>query len=108
VNAAASASPREEQPRYAKGERVRVLNVHPPGHVRTPHYARGRTGVVERYAGRFENPEERAYGRRGGTLKALYRVRFLQSDLWPGYAGAPTDTVDIDLYEHWLEPVETL
>jgi nitrile hydratase subunit beta len=99
-----SAAP-DERPRYRRGEQVRVRSVHPPGHVRTPHYARGRVGVIERCAGRFENPEERAYGRSGGRLQALYRVRFLQRELWPDYAGAHGDTVDIDLYEHWLEPV---
>jgi nitrile hydratase len=35
----------------------------------------------------------------------LYRVRFLQSDVWDDYRGGPGDTLDIDLYEHWLEPV---
>lgn len=100
--AAASVPP---QPRYAAGERVRVRAADPPGHVRTPHYVRGKTGVVERYAGRFPNPEERAYGRSGEPLRALYRVRFAQADVWHAYQGGPADTIDIDLYEHWLEPV---
>jgi nitrile hydratase subunit beta len=95
------------KPRYAVGQRVRVRHVDPPGHIRTPHYVRGRPGVVERYAGHFPNPEERAYGRSGEPARALYRVRFLQSDVWPDYAGAPGDTLDIDLYEHWLEPAGT-
>ena len=34
----------------------------------------------------------------------LYRVRFVQRQVWPDYAGAPGDTVDIEIYEHWLEP----
>ena len=52
--------------------------------------------------------EETAYAVGGvfaGTpLKALYRVRFVQSLVWPHYAGPKHDTLDIDIYEHWLEP----
>jgi len=31
-------------------------------------------------------------------------VRFRQRDVWPDYAGPEGDTVDIEIYEHWLEP----
>jgi nitrile hydratase len=37
---------------------------------------------------------------------ALYRVRFVQSHVWPDYRGGANDTLDIDLYEHWLQPVK--
>jgi nitrile hydratase subunit beta len=90
--------------RFADGARVRVRVAWPPGHVRTPHYVRGRTGVVDGVAGVFANPEELAYGRDGGPARPLYRVRFRQVDLWPGYAGAAADTTVVDIYEHWLEP----
>ena len=91
---------------FAIGQRVRVRSAFPPGHVRTPAYARGRSGVVEDIAGAFANPEELAYDRSGKPRRALYRVRFAQRDLWPDYAGPPQDSAVIDLYEHWLEPVE--
>jgi nitrile hydratase len=90
--------------RFAVGDRVVVRDTHPPGHVRTPWYTRGRSGVVERVCGRHANPEELAYGRDGLPLRALYRVRFAQRDLWPDYTGPSTDSVDVELYEHWLEP----
>jgi hypothetical protein len=32
-------------------------------------------------------------------------VRFLQTDLWDDYDGSPEDLVEIEIYEHWLEPV---
>ena len=92
-------------PRYADGDRVRVRKVDAPGHIRTPWYIRGHTGVVERFCGYYKNPEELAYFRPGTPMKALYRVRFRQSEVWPNYAGASADTLDIDIYEHWLEPV---
>lgn len=87
---------------YAKGERVRVAALNPPGHRRTPFYVRGKTGVVERYVGEFRNPEELAYGFAGEPRRKLYRVRFRQRDVWPAYQGGADDTVDVDIYEHWL------
>ena len=91
-------------PAYASGQHVRVRKVDAPGHIRTPHYIRGKTGVIERFVGYFRNPEELAYGRSGQPMRALYRVRFVQSHVWSAYQGAAVDTLDIDLYEHWLQP----
>ena len=89
-------------PRFAPGDRVQVLRVDVPGHIRTPYYVRGRTGVIERVVGAFRNPEELAYGRSGEPRRYLYRVRFPQREVWSDYSGAAVDTVDVDLYEHWL------
>ena len=90
--------------RFAPGSRVAVRRSQPPGHVRTPYYVRGLAGVVERVCGPYANPEEKAYGRAGLPPLPLYRVRFRQADLWPGYAGGPSDCVEVEIYEHWLEP----
>lgn len=90
---------------FTPGMRVRVREDYPPGHVRTPVYVRGREGVVTRVFGSFPNPEVLALGRDGLPKKALYEVRFRQSDLWPDYAGPAGDTLDIDIYEHWLAKV---
>jgi nitrile hydratase len=90
--------------RFRPGDRVRVRFAHPPGHIRTPWYARGHGGVIERLCGFYPNPEELAYGRPGLPKQPLYRVRFLQGELWPDYAGGAGDTVDVEIYQHWLEP----
>jgi hypothetical protein len=90
-------------PRFKPGDRVRVLKTEPPGHVRTPYYCRGHLGVIERICGAFPNPEELAYRRPGLPATPLYRVRFLSRELWPGYGENPADTLDIEIYEHWLE-----
>jgi len=90
-------------PRFAVGSRVSVRRGNPPGHIRTPYYIRGKSGVIERICGEFRNPEELAYGRSGEPKRVLYRVRFAQKDIWPGYSGQVNDTIDIELYEHWLE-----
>jgi len=91
------------QARYKVGERVRVMKAYPPGHIRTPFYIRGHTGTVERLCGAFPNPEELAQMRDGLPAQPLYRVRFLQKDVWPGYKGPDGDVVEIEIYQHWLE-----
>jgi nitrile hydratase len=90
-------------PAFAVGERVRVRAAYPPGHVRTPWYCRGRTGVVERLCGAFANPEELAYARPGLPERPLYRVRFAATELWPAYDGPQHDVVEIEIFQHWLE-----
>ncbi len=89
---------------YNDGERVRVAVTHPPGHRRVPSYIRGKAGVIERYCGTFPNPEELAYGFDGKPERPLYRVRFMQKDIWPDYDGPDTDTLDLEIQEHWLSP----
>ena len=102
-----SASPPVALPaRFHPGDRVRVRRADPPGHLRTPFYSRGQTGKIERLCGAFANPEELAYNRPGLPLQPLYRVRFRQTELWPDYAGSAADTVEIEIYQHWLEPIE--
>jgi nitrile hydratase len=91
-------------PPFKQGDRVRVLPAYPPGHVRTPWYCRGHVGVVERVCGSFANPEQLAYGLSGDPARPLYRVRFRQAELWPGYRGQREDTIEVEIYQHWLEP----
>lgn len=88
-------------PRFAPGAVVRVKRGAGPGHIRTPWYLRGRLGRVERLCGWFANPEELAWRRPGLPRRALYRVRFSMAELW---GGAARDTVDAEIFEHWLEP----
>ena len=89
---------------FKKGDPVRVIDSHPPGHRRTPYYIRGKVGEIERVCGEFPNPEELAYGFNGLPKKTLYRVRFRQKDVWSDYSGPTKDTVDVDIFEHWLLP----
>jgi hypothetical protein len=91
-------------PHFAPGQRVAVRRADPPGHLRTPWYVRGQVGVVERLCGAFANPEELAYARSGLPAQPLYRVRFRQRELWPDYQGPERDTIEVEIYQHWLEP----
>ena len=82
-----------------------VRAAYPIGHVRAPYYIRGKSGVIERYCGAYANPEELAYARPGLPKQPLYRVRFKQSEVWQRYQGSTSDTVDVEIYQHWLESV---
>jgi len=92
--------------KFGVGDRVYVRAAFPPGHVRTPYYCRGHSGIVERVCGSFPNPEELAYGRSGLPAQPLYRVRFPSRVLFPDYAEDGNDVVEIEIYQHWLEPDE--
>jgi len=91
--------------RFAVGDQVAVKLAFPPGHIRTPVYVRGHRGRIERLCGVFGNPETLAYGGDGLPKQPLYRVRFPANRLWPDYRGEPRDLIEVEIYEHWLEPV---
>ncbi|WP_425052757.1 SH3-like domain-containing protein [Psychromarinibacter sp. S121] len=83
-------------------DRVRVRQMTPPGHVRAPWYLRGKQGEIERPLGPFANPEKLAYGL-PAEQRQLYRVRFTMAEVWGDDAERPDDTLDAELYDHWLE-----
>ncbi len=85
-------------------ETVRVRSDMPPGHIRTPAYLRGKCGVIERTLGPFPNPEQLAY-RHAGDRLPLHRVRFTMAQVWGAQAENPDDTIEAEIYAHWLEPI---
>ena len=40
----------------------------------------------------------------GEPRRVLYRVRFIQKDVWPAYDSPSEDLIEMEIYEHWLEP----
>lgn len=90
-------------PRFSPTMVVRVKTGIAPGHIRTPWYCRGKTGVIERICGAFGNPEELAFNRHNGPDVPLYRVRFTMAEIWGPDSERPEDTIDIEIFEHWLE-----
>ena len=96
-------APSEFNARFKPGDRVRVRKAYPLGHIRTPFYIRGRSGVIERFCGVFGNPEELAQMRSGEPKQPLYRVRFRQQEVWPDYGGGAEDVLEVEIFQHWLE-----
>lgn len=76
-------------------------------HLRTPGYIFGAKGVIERVCGSFLNPELLAY-RKPDKKQILYRVRFKQAELWEHYEGSLDDTIDVEIYDHWLSKNPTV
>lgn len=90
-------------PAFAVGDAVHVSARPALGHCRTPFFLRGKSGVVVEVHGVFRNPEQLAYHLPGLPAEPLYKVRFRQTDVWRGYTGPKGDTIEVDVYEHWLE-----
>ena len=90
--------------RFAVGDRVTVLDLDKIGHIRTPHYVRGRSGTVVQHCGCYLNPEDLAVGHTGGPVVDLYRVEFAQHDLWHGHLHPAGDRLVLEIYDHWLQP----
>jgi len=91
---------------FTIGDRVRLRAMAPPGHVRTPWYLRGKTGVIERDLGDTGDPEALAYGRRDAESRRLYRVRFDMAEIWGGGAERAGDRLDAEIFDNWLEPAD--
>ena len=81
---------------------VKIKSLFPPGHVRAPSYLRGKVGEIERELGYFHNPEQLAYDLPAQKIK-LYRVRFTMSEIWGEEVECASDTIDAEIYEHWIE-----
>lgn len=93
--------PRSTTPRFVVGDRVRVRNMHPPGHTRVPRYVRGRRGTVMHVTPPFKFPDASAHGL-AARRECTYHVAFKSRDLWSESTEAD-DTVVVDLWESYLE-----
>jgi nitrile hydratase len=105
---------------FKVGDSVRVKRYHDAPnewkrpHIRTPGYVYGVVGTIERICGRHGDPSYLAFGLQTPPLRQLYRVRFRMQDLWPeqydgGGEGGGDDhnVVEVEVYDHWLEPADT-
>jgi nitrile hydratase beta subunit len=89
--------------KFSVGDRVKVQEIHTPGHTRMPAYVRGRQGEIIHVAPYFSFPDNAAHG---GTFREepTYHVMFTSSELWNDDE-ANSDTVVVDLWESYLEKV---
>jgi len=85
--------------RFAVGDSVRTLNVHPSGHTRLPRYARGKRGTVGHVHGAHVFADSNALG--DPDPQWLYTVVFDGSELW-GDDADPTTRVSIEAWEPYL------
>ena len=90
-------------PRFKPGDFVRVSERNVRGHIRTPAYIMGKSGLILRLHGRFRNPESTAYGGDGMPPMPLYLVQFRQQTVWSNYIGNAEDSISVDIFDHWLE-----
>lgn len=88
--------------RFAVGDRVRTIVMHPSHHTRLPRYARGKQGVIARVSGCHVFPDTGAHGA-AETAQWLYTVVFTGPELW-GRDGDPSSSVSIEAWESYLEP----
>ncbi|MDC0395113.1 nitrile hydratase subunit beta [Alphaproteobacteria bacterium] len=91
-------------PKYTVNQNIVISRRGSEGHCRTPSYIRGKTGRVERYCGNFRNPEQLAENIKDADIIPLYRCVFYQHDIWSNYLGSKNDTLELEIYEHWIEP----
>ena len=93
------ATPRAEH-RFRTGAAVQVERENTKGNPRTPHYIRGKRGVVTVLHGRIVNPIDHH-----GVYPPLCSVLFKVRDV---FGGTSTDTLLVDLHEEWLQPARSV
>jgi nitrile hydratase len=49
--------------------------------------------------------EPEGFGRNAGSKGHYYHVAIPLAELWPGYAGSPSDGLRIEVFETWLERI---
>ena len=95
------------EPRFGVGDQVRVRDLLTLFYTRTQEYVRGVRGTVVKVSYESLAPEDEAFDRHDRQPEWFYIVRFRMADLWVPYAGAPSDTLQTELPERWLEPVDS-
>ena len=91
----------QPEARFIVGDRVRVKEFYPKGHVRAPRFCRGKEGVVLHVAPKFNFPDASAHD--GQKRKEhTYHVEFEAQHIWRNVE-AENDTVVVDLWDSYLE-----
>lgn len=90
-------------PKFAVGEAVVVRDLPALLYTRTPEYVRGATGVIAEVTYESPAPEDETWDRTDAVPEWFYIVRFNLSELFYGYTGTTTDTLQTEIPERWLE-----
>ncbi|KAA1251057.1 nitrile hydratase subunit beta [Mycobacterium simiae] len=94
---------RAGKPKFRVGDPVVVRELPALLYTRTPEYVRGAIGEIASVA--YESPaaEDETWDWPDAQPEWFYVVRFNLSQLWHGYTGTATDTLQTELPERWLE-----
>lgn len=97
---------RAGEPRFRVGDAVMVRELPALFYTRTPEYVRGARGEIASVA--YESPaaEDETWDRPDAKPEWFYVVRFDLSELWYGYTGTKSDTLQTELPERWLKGIE--
>lgn len=97
---------RAGEPRFRVGDLVTVRELPVLFYTRTPEYVRGATGEIAAIA--YESPaaEDETWDIPDPQPEWFYVVRFNMSQLWYGYTGTTTDTLQTEIPEHWLQAAD--
>ena len=91
--------PAASSPLFKAGDRVKVRNLHVPGHIRLPGYLRGKTGEIALYHKAHVFPDSNSRGA-GENPQHLYTVRFTARDV---FGVSTDDELQAALFEPYLE-----
>ncbi len=90
---------------FRLGDTVRILQQNIAGHHRVPGYVMGKNGIVTAQLDTETIPEEAALGSGNPGSVPVYLIKLKQADLWQDYTGSEHDTLEIEIYQHWLAPI---
>lgn len=93
-------------PRFALGDRVQVRDLPTIFYTRTQEYLRGKNGTIVKVSYESLTPEDEAFDRDDQQPAWFYIVRFKMTDLWEPYTGCPNDSLQAEISELWLQPVD--
>ena len=97
----------EDPPKFLVGQNVKTRRAQNKfvsgGHTRLPKYAERSKGKIEICHGAHVFPDAHAHDL-GEQPEHLYTVSFLASELWESPAN-PNDTICVDIWESYMEPV---
>ncbi|OSC42881.1 SH3-like domain-containing protein [Mycobacterium decipiens] len=92
-------------PKFKVGDPVLVRELPVVFYTRTPEYCRGAKGEIALVAYESPAPEDETWDREDAQPEWFYVVRFNLSQLFHGYTGTATDTLQTELPERWLEAI---
>jgi hypothetical protein len=91
--------------KFRVGDTVLVRELPALFYTRTPEYVRGAKGEVAAVSYESLAPEDEAWDRHEQKAEWFYIVRFNLSELWHGYTGPDSDTLQTEIPQRWLEAV---